>query len=254
MLSRRKIGGEKPLELPAHGVPGLHPCRRRAGDRAAFGLKSDAENPAVAPIPPPPAPRAPFPGGRRSCPRGCGPPGKAPRGSAPCGWKEDGKWPVWNVGASTATCRFIPKSTQFRKNWSDHWSCWSAPGVPNAMYGPPSFSAREGERVVRGRFPGRRQLGWPGSRENICRRVPRGKPNPSMTGELRNQPPEGVADSRFPHESMASRCVVSPLWMSEPPCRSRGPYAGAFPGRISMEALSGSMSLRRAAAYSLDRR
>lgn len=37
------MDGKNPLELPTHGVPGLHPCRRYAGDRAAVGMESDGD-------------------------------------------------------------------------------------------------------------------------------------------------------------------------------------------------------------------
>ena len=49
-----------------------------------------------------------------------------------------------------------------RKKCSCHWSCWSPPGVPNAITGTPSRSASDGVRVVRGRRPGVRELGRPG--------------------------------------------------------------------------------------------
>ena len=38
---------------------------------------------------------------------------------------------------------------------SDHWSCWSPPGVPNASQGTPSRVTIDGDSVVRGRTPGR---------------------------------------------------------------------------------------------------
>ena len=55
-----------------------------------------------------------------------------PAGTDSRGWNEDGKWLVWKAGASIASCRFMPNCTWLRKNDSDHWSCWSPPGVPNA--------------------------------------------------------------------------------------------------------------------------
>jgi len=58
---------------------------------------------------------------------------------------------VWNIGASTASCAFRPKWTSERKKTSDHWSCWSPPGVPNASVSR-SRCAIVGESVVRGRF------------------------------------------------------------------------------------------------------
>ena len=48
------------------------------------------------------------------------------------GKNELGKWSVWNSGASIAAWRSAPKWTWRRKTCSDHWSCWSPPGVPKA--------------------------------------------------------------------------------------------------------------------------
>ena len=61
--------------------------------------------------------------------------------------------------------------------FSDHWSCWSPPGVPNASTVPSSRSARDGVNVVRGRRPGISDAGRPGCSQNICARVPRQKPS-----------------------------------------------------------------------------
>ena len=50
------------------------------------------------------------------------------------------------------TCGAIPWCTHRRKKLSDHWSCPSVPGVPNASpwFGTPSLSAIVGLSVVRG--------------------------------------------------------------------------------------------------------
>ena len=63
------------------------------------------------------------------------PPASAPRRRAASGGRRAGRTSsgsaaVWKLGASIASCRSIPKSTTFRKNWSVHWSCWSPPGRP----------------------------------------------------------------------------------------------------------------------------
>src|SRR5487761_1158849 len=108
----------------------------------------------------------------------------------------------------------MPNIRWLRKNSSDHWSCWSPPGVPNARYGSPSRSARLGLSVVRGRLPGASVAGSPGVRVNICARVPRQKPSPGMTGELCSQPPLGVAATRFPNRSATSRWQATTLDMS----------------------------------------
>ena len=50
---------------------------------------------------------------------------------------------MWNSGASIAACRSRPRRTWRRKTCSDHWSCWSPPGVPNARYGSPSRRASQ---------------------------------------------------------------------------------------------------------------
>ena len=53
---------------------------------------------------------------------------------------------------------------------------------------------RLGESVVRGRLRGTSAPGCRGScSQNIWQRVPRLKPSPGIAGELRNQPPLGVA-------------------------------------------------------------
>ena len=111
-----------------------------------------------------------------------------------------------------------------RKNSSDHWSCMSPPGVPNASHGSPSRSASEGESVVRGRLPGASELGRPGSSQNIWARVDSEKPSPGTTGELCSQPPLGVAETRLPHRSATSRWQVSPRVS---PAVDDGGFAGA---------------------------
>ncbi|KAG0906044.1 hypothetical protein G6F31_021862 [Rhizopus arrhizus] len=48
------------------------------------------------------------------------------------GQNEPGKWSMCQEGASMASCRFMPIAWR-RKNATVHWSCWSPPGVPNAI-------------------------------------------------------------------------------------------------------------------------
>src|SRR5712692_11189912 len=78
------------------------------------------------------------------------------------------------------------------------------------MKGFPFLKARDGVRVVLGLFPGARALFLLLSRKNICPRVLRANPKPSMIGEEFIQPPLCVADTILPSLSIVSRCVVSP--------------------------------------------
>ena len=104
----------------------------------------------------------------------------------------------------------------------------------------------DGVRVVRGRLPGTSAFGCAGSRENICARVPSGKPSPGMTGELGIQAPLTVAAIMFPSASTASRWVVSWEWILPCVVQSAGmrrlprmSWSGcgpAFPGRSTREA------------------
>src|SRR5665213_3692767 len=86
----------------------------------------------------------------------------------------------------------------------------SPPGVPKARYGLPPRSAIDGDRVVRGRAPGRRLSGKPSSSQNIWPRLVRQNPRLGMVGELCNQPPLGVAEIIRPALSTTSRWQVSP--------------------------------------------
>ena len=65
-------------------------------------------------------------------------------------------------------------------------------------------------RVVRGRRPGAREDGCPGSSHVICRRVPRQNPSAGIVGEDCSQPPDGVAETMLPQRSITSRWHVSP--------------------------------------------
>ena len=132
-------------------------------------------------------------------------PGRALRGQ-----NDDGKCSECQAGASIASCRFMFAWTWRRKNWVIHWSCWSPPGEPHARYGSPSRSAMVGVSVERGRFPGISAAGWSSSSQNICARVPRGKPSSGITGDECNQPPDGVAVTMLPAWSMMSKWTVSP--------------------------------------------
>src|ERR1700733_9222086 len=107
-------------------------------------------------------------------------------------------------------CKGHPLSTCFKKNCSDHCSCWSPLGVPKARYGRPFLKDREGVSVVRGRFFGASELGQPGSSQNICNRVPSANPSSGITGLDCSQPPEGVAETKLPQRSTMSRWQVSP--------------------------------------------
>ena len=133
-----------------------------------------------------------------------------PAGTRPRGQKDSGKCVVWNFGASIESWRSSPKCTCARKKSKDHWSCWSPPGVPKASRGPASPTTMVGERVVRGRTPGRRVDASPGSSQVICALEFRQKPRPRTVGELCSQPPLGVAEIIMPPRSTMSRWQVSP--------------------------------------------
>ena len=97
------------------------------------------------------------------------------------------------------------------RNSSCHWSCWSPPGVPQAITGlPVAVHHGRADSVVRGRRPGASDDGSPSSSQNICIRLPRGKPSSGMVGELCSQPPLGVAEMMLPQRSTTSTWQVSP--------------------------------------------
>src|SRR3569832_2038140 len=83
-----------------------------------------------------------------------------------------------------------------------------------------------GLSVVRGRRPGASAAGWFSSNQNICARVPRGKPSSGSTGEDCSQPPEGVAETMLPAWSMMSKWTVSPR---PSPVRERLAVVGSPP-------------------------
>src|ERR1043165_8851173 len=62
------------------------------------------------------------------------------------------------LGASQASCTFMPNSTTLRKNCNRFWSCESPPWTANARYGLPSLVASVGVSVARGRWPGGAQV------------------------------------------------------------------------------------------------
>ncbi len=78
------------------------------------------------------------------------------------------------------------------------------PGDPIAMISDPRVSI-VGVSVVRGRRPGVRDAGCPGSSHVACRRVPRQNPRPGTLGDDCSQPPDGVAEIVLPHRSTTSR-------------------------------------------------
>ena len=161
-------------------------------------------------------------------------------------------------GASIASCRFSPPTGGASRNTSCHWSCWSPPGVPNASTGRPSRSARLGESVVRGRRPGRSEFGSPSSNQDICSRVPSGKPSsgsPATTAASRRSAwrPRGCRTGR---RRRCGRCrlpvspvrdtVGSPTRRVVPASRRRGPRrrasAGGQPRRAAVRSCPGRSS------------
>ena len=114
------------------------------------------------------------------------------------------------AGASIAACRSSPPAKCASRKHSCHWSCWSPPGVPQAITGSPSRTTSVGDSVVRGRRDGRSVDGSPSSSQVICPRVPRQKPSSGMVGALCSQPPDGVAETIVPHRSTTSTWQVSP--------------------------------------------
>src|SRR5437762_2067743 len=108
---------------------------------------------------------------------------------------------------------------------------------------------RRDRHVVRGRVRGTSDEASPSSSQNICARVPSGQPSVGITGELCSQPPEGVAENRFPNRSATSRWTVSPRVGS--PVPSNTVLLGVWsdgrrpsPGRSSAEASSVTSFLR----------
>src|ERR1035441_3313228 len=107
-----------------------------------------------------------------------------------------------------------------------------------------------GLSVTRGRLPAARVLGCPGTVSSVCNLVPNGMPvSPAMTDG--SHAPLGVAEKTSPRLSTTLTQVVSllPLVVVDAGIVTGG---ARMPGRDSIEAFAGSMSLRRSAAYSFD--
>src|SRR5205823_339823 len=103
----------------------------------------------------------------------------------------------------------------------------------------------------RGRLPGASALGCPGFVSSVCRRVPSGTPvSPIITDG--SQAPLGVDDQTLPCRSTTFTHVVSGIPADEPPPEGIGTLPPNSPGRLSIEACSGSISFRRSLAYSFD--
>ena len=112
-------------------------------------------------------------------------------------------------GASAASCTFMPNSTTFRKNCRRFWSWLSPPCTAKARNGLPSFSARLGVSVTRGRLPGATTLyGFSASSSTkLCMRWLIPMPvRPAMTAGI--QPPLGVTETTQPSSSAAWMDVV----------------------------------------------
>src|SRR6266704_2365467 len=183
------------------------------------------------------------------------------------------------LAASTACCTSIPNSTTFKKNCSRFWSCVSPPCTANARNGLPSFIARLGVNVTRGRLPGTITLKGLSalSTTNCCARWLTPMPVwPAITAGI--QPPDGVTETTQPDVSAASIDVVprrnasskaASAAASVPPSdvvTGRGdqrwssgkyglvpPWNGyGSPGLISGSLRLGLISLARSRAYSLD--
>src|ERR1051326_1448995 len=76
------------------------------------------------------------------------------------------------------------------------------------MYGFPSFKTMVGLKVTRGRLPAARVLGWPGTVNRVCKRVPNGMPVfPTITDG--SHAPLGVAEKTSPRLSTTLTHVVS---------------------------------------------
>ena len=124
-----------------------------------------------------------------------------------------------------------------------------AAGSAERQHGPVvAHGQRRRERRARPPPP-TSDAGSPSSSQNICARVPRQNPSPSIAGELWSQPPLGVAETRLPKRSVTSRWQVSPRVAR--PRRGAAAHRGdrrqppAEPGRSSPEA-SSPTSARRA--------
>ena len=120
-------------------------------------------------------------------------------------------------------------------------------------------AAPEGERGRERRarpLPGASEFGRPSSSQNICARVPSGKPSAGTTGELRSQPPLGVAETMFPCRSTTSRWTVSLARVGSPAPRSaRRPGRARAARRDARPQLRDARrrrpACRRSSAYSL---
>ena len=106
------------------------------------------------------------------------------------------------LGASAASCTFIPNSTTFKKNWSRFWSCVSPPWTAKERNGLPLFNAMPGVRVARGRLPGSIRLNGfsASSSTKLWARWLIPMPvRPAITAGI--QPPLGVMDTTHPASS-----------------------------------------------------
>ncbi len=131
------------------------------------------------------------------------------------GQKEPGKCSVCQAGASIASCRFMPAMDVAQEQSAGcHWSCWSPPGDPQAMYGSPSrwasVGVERGARPLAGRQ--RRPDGLPRASTIWPRDADRRSRAPGMTGEA-VQPAAGRRrrDHVAVLRSTMSKCTVSPL-------------------------------------------
>ena len=128
-------------------------------------------------------------------------------GSAWCGRPARRSPPAGSARSARAT----------RRNCSDHWSCWSPPGVPNAITASPSRSASDGVSVVRGRLPGASAFGQPPLEPEHLRP---GAETEAQAGDRRRA---RAASRRWgsPRPCCPSRSTTS-TWQVSPAGRPRG--------------------------------
>ena len=245
------------LRLPADGVP-LHAARVRRGRSTPSGSRataltrpSDHGSVTVTSWPRRRSSSATSSAQRDSTP-------SAPRLRL-ARVERAGKWSVWNVGASIAACRSSPEDDVAR----GRAGATTGPAGRRPASRTPAPARRRAARASArassaAGAPGASEAGSPSSSQNICARVPSGKPSAGITGEDCSQPPLGVAETRLPEavgDVEVDRCRRASARRRRPSRPRRDRALGSrppSPGRSSPDAVSPT-SRRRSSAYSRDR-
>src|SRR6185295_13190295 len=104
-------------------------------------------------------------------------------------------------GASTDSCKLMPKTVRFRNTCSIAWLCTSPPGVPKGIASPLGPMAMAGLGVSRGRLPGAAAEGCFGSPQDCEPRDDGTRPVPGTIGEEFDTS-LGVAENTLPQRSV----------------------------------------------------